>query len=182
MPYDDVLRFAKNLANYTAPSAIKPPPAKEAASPQQAEQPDVTMSNGAGTPANQVAVNETPKEASDGKAQAALTQIQKEWLEEASRAPFLPWPTDIKIRQGALGHIQNLLNRGEDPSTVLPPEEQEAEDKRRAEEVEREKLEQQEKEAEIRRRESAYMAGARPAAQPQAVFQGLDMYDVDDDE
>ncbi|KAF2807657.1 uncharacterized protein BDZ99DRAFT_464576 [Mytilinidion resinicola] len=182
VPFDEVLQFAKNLAKYTAPSAIRPPPAKEVAPPEQTDQADVNMSNGVGTPANRGANDDPAKEKGDGKAQSTLTQAQKDWLEEASRAPFMPWPTDNIIRGGALGHIQGMINRGQDPATVLGPAEQEAEDKRRAEEVEREKQEQQEREAEARRRESAYVSGARPTQPPQAVFQGLDMYDPDEDE
>jgi hypothetical protein len=177
-----VLQFAKNLAKYTAPSTTRPPPTKQDGVPEQADQVDVTMSNGAGTPTNQSTADDATKEKGDGKAQSTLTQAQRDWLEEASRAPFLPWPSNDKIREGALGHIQAMLNRGQDPSTVLGPAEQEAEDKRRADELEQEKLEQQEKEAEARRRESTYVSGTKPPQQPQAVFQGLDMYDPDDDE
>jgi len=181
VPFDEVLHFAKNLARYQAPPAIRPPPTKEDGIPEQPDQADVSISNGVVTPINQGAVDDAAKEKMD-KAASTLTQAQRDWLEEASRAPFMPWPTDNKIREGALGHIQNMIARGQDPTTVLGPAEQEAEDKRRAEDVEREKQEQQEKEAEARRRESVYASAVRPQQQPQAVFQGLDMYDPDDDE
>lgn len=125
----------------------------------------------------------------------ALPNAISAWINPAAVTPaFIPWPSEQKIRQGALASIQLLRDRGIDPATFDPEkaEELEAERKRleeeelakrEAEKAERQRL-QAERQAreEARRRES--MAAAPEAGEKREVktFTGLDLLDDEDDD
>jgi hypothetical protein len=134
----------------------------------------------------------------DAENPIALPAAVSEWLNPLSGGPpFVPWPTEEKIRQGALASIQVLLDQGVDPATFDPERsaeleaerkrlEVEAEARKAEQEAERARLEEERRE-EMRRRQSVstgLMTGA-PAREEQqtAVFTGLDILDdMDEDE
>lgn len=78
-------------------------------------------------------------------------------LSNNDNVPFVPWPSQEVIANGALGHIQQMLEQGRDPDHVLSAEEQEADDKRRRDEEEKARAEEEER---LRlRRESMLVVG-----------------------
>ncbi|KAK8154852.1 vitamin-D-receptor interacting mediator subunit 4-domain-containing protein [Phyllosticta citrichinensis] len=176
---DELLSYAKHIGKFTAPPGTKPPPSLDPI-PRPEEKPDtdVNMTNGGGTdPQPQPQGGAADAES---KTMAALSQEQKAWLAGLSNLQFVPWPTDDKIKLGALGQIQAMVEQGKDPTTVLSIEEQEERAKKAAEEEEERRTEEEKRkaEAEQRRRESQPSAPNRGEAQGEqpAVFGGLDLY------
>ncbi|KAK0346130.1 hypothetical protein LTR91_012803 [Friedmanniomyces endolithicus] len=74
-----------------------------------------------------------------------LKEEEKAWLDSVASLPFLPWPEQPTIANGALGQIQLMLEHGKDPATVLSPAERAAEEERRRVEEEAERAEEEEK-------------------------------------
>jgi hypothetical protein len=126
------------------------------------------------------------------------TSLPGEWsefLDPLSGGPgFVPWPTEEKIRQGALASIQVLLDAGVDPATFDPERSAELEAERKRLELEAEALRvqqeaeraqaEQERREELRRRESVSVSlGGAPRVEAQSkVFTGLDILEDDMDE
>jgi hypothetical protein len=180
VPFDELLRFAKNISRFTVPPTYREPlPTDDQPSPQAIEAPPAPSPNGV-TPAS--AAPDTADEKKDeGKDyDHDLTPQQSEWLKklQESGSQWVPWPSTDKIRAGNLMQIQNMIERGEDPSKVLSPEEQEAEKKRAEEREAQERRDREEEEEREKQRRAAY--AHRPSAAQPAVFGGLDMYDPDE--
>jgi len=182
VPFDELLRFAKNISQHTVPPTYREPiPKDDVESPVTGEVQPTTSPNGV-TPASAA-----PESTEEKKYDHPLTTQQSQWLQELQQSgdQWVPWPNHDKIRMGNLMAIQHMLDQGKDPSVVLRPEEQEEQDRRRAEEErerkEREEREQREEEAERERRRATYAAGQRQSVQQPAVFGGLDMYDPDEE-
>ncbi|KAF2195051.1 hypothetical protein K469DRAFT_722389 [Zopfia rhizophila CBS 207.26] len=197
VPYDELLRYARNISKYTVPPTYREP--KYVSEPEEEKGKEDPCSggvpsNGVDIPAAAdalVAGDETAKdqENAEGEEKKEITPEQEEWLRKLFEEghQWAPWPSHEKIRRGNLMQIQHFLDRGDDPSQVLPPAQQEEEDRRRAEEEERDKKEREEREEEMERlrRGSLYPGGPRPSVsqeQQPATFGGLDMYDPDDDD
>ncbi|KAK8205810.1 vitamin-D-receptor interacting mediator subunit 4-domain-containing protein [Phyllosticta capitalensis] len=176
---DELLSYAKHIGKFTAPPGTKPPPSLDQM-PRSQETPDadVNMTNG-GAPESQPQPEGGAAEG-ESKTMTTLNQEQKAWLAGLSNLQFVPWPTDDKIRVGALGQIQTMVEQGKDPTTILSLEEQEERAKKAAEEEEAHRIEEEKRkaEAEQRRRESHPSASSRGEAQGEqpAVFGGLDLY------
>lgn len=100
------------------------------------------VANGAGTPAAQPQPQQQP---------TALPDAWTRFLDPLTDTTFQPWPTEDKIRGGALAAIQGLLQQGVDPRGFDPAEE---EARRMREEEERrvqEEREAREREENLRR-------------------------------
>ncbi|KAK5731623.1 hypothetical protein LTR17_011215 [Elasticomyces elasticus] len=65
------------------------------------------------------------------------------WL--SPHLPFAPWPEQYVITEGALGRIQIMLEQGKDPGAVLSPAEQKEADERKRVQVERERVEEEDR-------------------------------------
>ncbi|KAK7513075.1 vitamin-D-receptor interacting mediator subunit 4-domain-containing protein [Phyllosticta citriasiana] len=176
---DELLSYAKHIGKFTAPPGIKPPPSlDQVPRPEEKPDTDVNMTNGSTDPQ---AHPEGGAADAKSKTMAALSQEQKAWLAGLSNLQFVPWPTDDKIKLGALGQIQTMVEQGKDPAAVLSLKQQEERAKRAAEEEEEQRRTEEEKRkagAEQRRRESQPSASNRGEAQAEqpAVFGGLDLY------
>ncbi|KAH7064662.1 mediator complex, subunit Med4 [Macrophomina phaseolina] len=175
----ELLAYAKHIGKFTVPPNFRPPPSKEEAPAPAADRSDedVAMSNGTAAaesqPRDPIAAPEEPRSL------ATLAPEQKEWLDGLSALPWFPWPTDDRIRQGALGQIQTMLERGEDPSTVLSPEEQEERARKAAQEEEEQRKEEERHRAEAEQRMREYhnsQSRSDGQGEQPAVFGGLDLY------
>lgn len=123
---------AVNTPNTTA----APTPAPGAATP---------LGNGAATPAPQSQSQQQQSQQQPSTQQTNGTALPDEWarfLDPLTDQTFYPWPTEEKIRMGALASIQALLDQGIDPRGFDPAEEEAR--RQREEEMRRE---QEEKEA-----------------------------------
>ncbi|KAF2835619.1 hypothetical protein M501DRAFT_1019615 [Patellaria atrata CBS 101060] len=169
----ELLSYANRISRFTAPPGFKVAP------PHPSGDPSTQQANGTAAPSPSGAVEGTPAEGKEGgeddlnRALHSLTPQEREWLDSVSRAPFVPWPSDSQMREGALADIQIMLEGGRDPSSVLSKEEQEAERKREEEELERRKTEREEEE-ERQRMGVAAFGGTRDAPK---VFRGSDLLD-----
>ena len=47
-----------------------------------------------------------------------MDQKEVQWLDPLNQIPFVPWPSEDVIRQGALAQLQVMLEQGVDPSTI----------------------------------------------------------------
>ncbi|KAK8178390.1 mediator complex, subunit Med4, partial [Phyllosticta citribraziliensis] len=110
---DELLSYAKHIGKFTAPPGIKPPPSlDQIPRPEEKPDTDVNMTNGGGNdPQPQPQSGAADAES---KTMAALSQEQKAWLAGLSNLQFVPWPTDDKIKLGALGQIQTMVEQGKD--------------------------------------------------------------------
>ena len=163
VPYQLLLDYAARISRYTAPKDYRYASkgqinAEEAAAP-------VNGAN-ANTQHDEIAAQNAEKEG-----EQPATQAQKE-------APFVPWPTEAIIKQGALGRVQAMLETGEDLVT-LGSQNQVAIVK--DEDLKSEKIEDTDvapPEAPTRAQE----VDRRPATMEEKprVFGGLDLYDPDD--
>lgn len=166
----ELLAYAKHIGKFTVPPTYRPPPTKEDAAAAATDRPDedTAMTNGTAAPSE----DET-------RTMATLNAEQKAWLAGLGALPWFPWPTEDKIRQGALGQIQTMVEQGKDPTTVLSPEEHEERARKAAaeEEAEQQEEERRRTEAEQRRRDFHASQGRSDGHGEQpAVFGGLDLY------
>lgn len=58
----------------------------------------------------------------EGIGVASLEQSEVQWLDPLTQIPFVPWPSEEVIRQGALAQVQLMLEQGLDPSKVVSDE------------------------------------------------------------
>lgn len=156
---DELLPYAKFISKTTVPPTFRRPVPKEILS-ATADRSQTEITNGMATPAAVAQdVDSRPvEEEGKGVATTALSQETKAMLDPLSQLPFVPWPSQDVISAGALAQIQGMIEDGRDPNTVLTQEEQEAEDKRKADEVERLRLEEEERLR--KRRESMFALGS----------------------
>jgi hypothetical protein len=120
-------------------------------------------------------------EENQGRAYAALTEQQREWLDHMSKAPFIPWPNEEDMKRGALVAVQSMLEQGHDPTTVLGPKEQEEHDRKEREESQQRRLEAEDF---VKQRRRSVGGGAAPRAQvkEQPAFEGFELFNPDDEE
>ncbi|KAF2426229.1 hypothetical protein EJ08DRAFT_736555 [Tothia fuscella] len=200
VPFDELLAYAKRISRFTLPPNYRP-------APQKPEEPiqisieesgqDVIMSNGValeapssnappleegGTSQENPPSQDKDKDQDSGTAYAALSTPQKEWLEQLSKTPFIPWPNEIKMQEGALMQCNSIIRKGEDPWKTLTPAQRAAAEK---EKQEREEKDRKDEEEFVRQRRNSGGGragggggGTRPAV-PQADF-GL--YDPENDD
>ncbi|GME27324.1 mediator of rna polymerase ii transcription subunit 4 protein [Neofusicoccum parvum] len=181
----ELLAYAKHIGKFTIPPNYRPPPTKEdaatvAAPPQDRPDDDVAMTNGAaGAVSESHQQHDVTAAPDETRTMATLNAEQKAWLSGLGALPWFPWPTEDKIRQGALGQIQTMIEQGKDPTTVLSPEEQEERARKAAEEEEEQRKEEDRRRAEAEQRRRDYNASqGRSDGQGEqpAVFGGLDLY------
>ena len=180
--------------------------------PQAAQTPNTSFNNGVGTPTPAAAPTPSangdnpPGVGAGGSSQRTATELPvhlKPMVNLLDGALFHPWPTEDKIRSGALASYQQLVDRGVDPRGFDPEEEEqrkrdeeqarkEAEEQARRERDEAERHMREERERMARERERARQeaerrgsvaAGSARSGGPQKQqFTFLDGMDDDDDE
>ncbi|KAF1979602.1 hypothetical protein BU23DRAFT_101325 [Bimuria novae-zelandiae CBS 107.79] len=124
VPFDELLQFAKNIAQSTVPPTYRENPPATQDKEQHKEVDDgpstVVPSNAVGTPAQpQDGAEGAAKEGeSKGDEEKVITEEEAEWLQKLknSNLSWFPWPDEDKIRRGNLMQIQNVLDRGRDPT------------------------------------------------------------------
>lgn len=182
VPFDELLAYAKRISKFTVPPVTNPSRPQEDA-PQEGSGDDAEKPvNGASTGEEEAAVQEvTESQYAEGKGVSSLSGEQRDFLDQMSKVQFVPWPNEEVIRRGGLAQIQIMLEQGADPTSVLSPAEQAAEQQRREEAEIREKQEEEEKaEQERRRRLDGTHRGTKQEHGPSG-FQGLDLYDPDEE-
>lgn len=152
---DELLAYAKFISRTTVPpTSQKKKKKRDALSVSiKREETDVHMTNGIATPP---AVKDGTQ-ITDLKAMS----IQANAGDDVDEAPFIPWPAQDVIQQGALADVQRLIESGQDPGSVLTADEQALLDEQRKEEDERARLAQEEAE---RRRMSMFDTTIRRSA------------------
>lgn len=169
VPVDEVLSYAKFISKTTVPPTFRGHIPKDIVSTQQPpEQAQTHITNGMATPAGTGPEGESAHQQTEVIGLSTLSQDTKDMLDPLSKLPFVPWPSQDIIRMGALADIQGMLEDGKDPSSVLSREDQEAEDKRKAEGEEKLRLEEEESERRIM--ESYAMRGAGRQQETEEVF------------
>lgn len=124
VPFEELLAYAKRISRFTLPPDFRPAPQipEETTKPSIEEPQDVTMGNGTtDSPVPITAETNVPEAAEPqkpGSAHAALSEEQKAWLESLSRAPFIPWPNEDDMKQGALAALQAAIAQGYVPLKV----------------------------------------------------------------
>lgn len=111
-----------------------------------------------------------------GVGYAALSDAQKEWLDQMSKVPFIPWPNEDDMRRGALSTVQMMIAQGQDPTKALSAAELEERDRKMKEQSDEVKMEQQ--------RKSSIGRPAAPAGPKEEVEQTFNfgLYNPEDDE
>lgn len=191
VPFDELLSYAKRISRFTLPATYRPAPPKqeETIKPSIETSEDELLPNGSGTslpaanidPASEEQQAQQGEETSQGVGYAALSPAQKEWLDHMAKAPFIPWPNEDDMKRGGLVAVQVMLEKGQDPSAVLGPKEQEDFDRRQREESEKRKLEKEEKEKE-RRAGGKAGPGGRGLKKEEASVEGFGLYNPDEDD
>jgi len=174
VPFDELLRYAKNIAHHTVPPTYRehvprPFPSEDA-------------------PA-QLSASDEPALESDEK---VVTAEEAEWLKKLneSNRRWFPWPDDDKIRRGNLMQIQYLLDTGKDATQVDLTKLAEDEKDRIAAEADRQAAAhaQSEAQAQAEPQELVLHNAPAPAPAPKPVekkpvqtFTGFDDMEDDDD-
>ncbi|KAK5119195.1 hypothetical protein LTR85_007809 [Meristemomyces frigidus] len=168
---DELLSYAKFISPTTVPPTFRRQDVT--LKPLKAEPTDAQITNGMATPpAGAQETDNPPYIKSESIGIQILDPKHKDWLDPLAKLPFEPWPSIGRIQGGALAQIQQMVESGRDPASVLSPEEQAEADKKRQEEEERERLEEQERE---RRRMSMFDTGRR-----RTTFEQEDVFNPDD--
>ncbi|KAI7318126.1 hypothetical protein KC315_g10187 [Hortaea werneckii] len=143
---DEILSYARFISPTTVPPTFRKQDVQ--LKPIKTEPADTHMANGVATTPGGAQEDDNARDvkAEEVGGAKALRPEQAAWLDPLAGLPFEPWPSVDKIQAGALGEIQKMVEAGRDPASVLSPEEQAEADKRRAEEEERERLEELERE------------------------------------
>lgn len=126
VPYDELLEYANRISRYTVPPTFRPvPPTSQAPGLTSSQHPTVsTMSTVNGVSAEQRPLPSTTESPTnfpiqgEGIGIASLEQSEVQWLDPLTQLPFVPWPSEEVIRQGALAQVQVMLEQGLDPSGV----------------------------------------------------------------
>ncbi|KAK5707124.1 hypothetical protein LTR17_020996 [Elasticomyces elasticus] len=143
---DELLSYAR----YISPTTV-PPTFRRRTPPALKPRLDTGTTNGGGvgTPPPHAAQDNG---AGDGDTDAIkrtnpatndLNPAHAAWLSPS--LPFAPWPEQYVITGGALGRIQIMLEQGKDPGAVLSPAEQKEADEVKRVQVERERVEEEER-------------------------------------
>ena len=126
VPYNELLEYANRISRYTVPPTFRPPaPSSQAPGLTSSQHPtSVGVPTVNGVSADQVPVHsstESPRNfplPGEGIGIASLEQSEVQWLDPLTQLPFVPWPSEEVIRQGALAQVQVMLEQGLDPSNV----------------------------------------------------------------
>ncbi|KAK3324493.1 vitamin-D-receptor interacting mediator subunit 4-domain-containing protein [Cercophora scortea] len=194
-----------NGIDMTATAAATPQPnAQDPPSPDnlrsQTQTPNASFSGAVGTPAEQAPL---ASQATTAGSNISLPDHLKPMVNLLTGAVFHPWPTEDKIRSGALASYQILMDRGIDPKGYDPEEEEErkraeeqarkeADEKARVDREEAERRAREDRERMARERERARQEAERRGSvmggagigsqQPKSQFTFLDGLDDDDDD
>ncbi|RYN49783.1 hypothetical protein AA0118_g5208 [Alternaria tenuissima] len=123
VPFDELLQYATNISRYTVPPTYRE---RIPAADKDKEDEDVGSSgaptNGLNTPALPPETVETATEAVQGQKEGEdaagpaleITPEEEEWLKKlkASNLAWYPWPSNEKIRAGALFSLQYWREKG----------------------------------------------------------------------
>jgi hypothetical protein len=189
------------ISRFTIPPTYRPaPPKLPEAVKALPENEDVVMANG--TPrsppavltvesdsqqqqhlASAAAQQDGERDAEAGLAFAKLSDEQKRFVNQMSELPFVPWPDTELIKRGALAKVQEMIEKGMDPTTVLGPREQEELDRRTREESDAARA-REEEELRVRQRRGSVggMGGAARREEKQEAFDGFALYDPEEDD
>ena len=184
--YTELLNYAKNISKYTVPPTVRsvsPPPVA------QLDQQSKAVNGAAPTAIEfQTPFQESPSQTAESGHNigiSSLSQLELQWLDPMTQAPFVPWPSEEVIRGGALAQIQIMHEQGVDPDGVggagifTSPEA--GMGMREGEDAGTEKLEKVKDEVEGRRRESIAIGVVKQREEKPRVFGGLDLYDPDEE-
>jgi hypothetical protein len=126
VPVEDLLTFAKHISKFTLPpSGIDRSMELPAAAVQDTlETPAIIMNDEVPADGQELQMR---KEATF--ANSVIPEDQKMWLDEGARRPWVPWPSEDVIRNGALAELtrraaegQTIPNTLEINTKVLPAE------------------------------------------------------------
>lgn len=122
VPYTELLDYAKRISRYTVPPTFRTPiPRAKPPDTAQSQPIDSTSTNGASADQpSQAPPTESPNSQTQGEGigVSSLDQKEVQWLDPLNQIPFVPWPSEDVIRQGALAQLQVMLEQGVDPSTI----------------------------------------------------------------
>jgi hypothetical protein len=197
----DLLGFARRISRNTLPppgvtnglDLSAPPTQQSEATMEGTATPGASFTSGVGTPDAMVS------QATVASSVPEMPMELRHAVNPGEGAIFFPWPTEDKIRSGALAEYQRLVERGMDPKGYDPEEEEqrkrdeeqakkEAEERARLEHEEAERRMQEERARMARERERARQEAERrgsvaePVGQKKSQFSFIDMDDEDDDE
>lgn len=162
----ELLTYAKYIAPTTVPPTYRKSPKYDSQSQSNVVESTAgsaghttQISNGLSTPPPQATTTAEDHNPAFIKSEniglTTMEERDKAWLLPDPDV-FQPWPTQDVMNSGALGDIQRMIERGEDPSTKLSKQEQaEADLKREAEE----EANRQRKAEEERRAKEMFGAG-----------------------
>lgn len=129
---DELLSYAKYIAKTTVPPTMR----KHAALPGEENKKDegtvVSGNGGIATPPQQ-------QETDDNTARGVkeLAEHERAFI-IPQNLTFDPWPSDVHMKNGALGEIQAMVEAGRDPASVLSPAEKAEAERKRKQEAEEE--------------------------------------------
>lgn len=127
VPFDELLRYAKNISKYTVPPTFRervPDTESDASKDKEAIEglASAPATNGVNTPINAVAAVEPPKDTTEAPkegeetdaAAPEITAEEEEWLKKLKDSGFawFPWPDDAKIRRGNLWKVYHYREHG----------------------------------------------------------------------
>jgi hypothetical protein len=184
VPYDELLEYANRISRYTVPPTFRlPAPASQATSIAPPQQPDLPVGNGlsagqgmqasaTGSPSNHHVHGE-------GIGVASLDVSEIQWLDPLTQIPFVPWPSEEVIRQGALAQVQLMLEKGPDASNVGSREDESTKPDTSHDSIMADS--HHGTNAGINSHASRPLTNgvAKPKDEKPAVFGGLDLYDPD---
>lgn len=123
VPYDELLEYANRISRYTVPPTFRlPAPTAQASDLASSQYPTVSTANGVSAdkrlfPSTTESPSNFPIQG-EGIGVASLEQSEVQWLDPLTQIPFVPWPSEEVIRQGALAQVQVMLEQGLDPGNV----------------------------------------------------------------
>ena len=118
---NELLSYAKYIAPTTVPPTYRKPVKDDSQSQSKATEPQDTtqIANGLSTPPQTTADDVNPAFIkSENIGLQSMEERDKAWLLPDPDV-FQPWPTQDVMNSGALGDIQRMLERGEDPKLKL---------------------------------------------------------------
>lgn len=122
VPYTELLDYAKRISKYTVPPILRPPiPIAKPSDMVQPQPTDSTSTNGASAEQPGQApptVSPNGETQGEGIGVSSLDQKEVQWLDPLNQIPFVPWPSEDVIRQGALAQLQVMMEQGVDPSSI----------------------------------------------------------------
>lgn len=127
---DDVLSYARFISKTTVPPTNS---SRDGLDSDELSSKIIKSSNAVATGASTAdeLSAPTPIKSEQETTTSAVNQEAKAMLDPVSKLPFVPWPTQEVICTGALGAIQGMVERGQDPGQVTTSNE--TDETRRAE-------------------------------------------------